>query len=70
MFAVSPIERFVWGGYYEDGSLIWRSRWVTETGIIECREALAFPGDPHCAVVLRRGEVSQEVVAEAAVVAG
>jgi hypothetical protein len=54
VFAVTPIERFVWGGYYEDGSLIWRSRWVTETGIIECREALAFPGDPHRAVLLRR----------------
>ncbi len=53
-YAVTPAGRFVWGGYYEDSSLIWRSRWVTETGIIECREALAFPGDPHRAVVLRR----------------
>jgi len=53
-YAVSPLRRFVWGGYYEDGSLIWRSRWITETGIVECREALAFPGDPHRAVVLRR----------------
>ena len=39
-------DRFVWGGYYEAGSLIWRSRWVTGDAIIECREALAFPGDP------------------------
>ncbi len=54
IYAVTPVGRFVWGGYYEDGSLIWRSRWITETGIIECREALAFPGDPHRAVVLRR----------------
>ncbi|NLU64247.1 glycoside hydrolase family 15 protein [Rhodococcus sp. HNM0563] len=46
--------RFTWGGHYEEGTLIWRSRWVTTTGIIECREALAFPGDPHTAVVLRR----------------
>jgi GH15 family glucan-1,4-alpha-glucosidase len=30
------------------------SRWVTGTGIIECREALAFPGDALRAVVLRR----------------
>jgi GH15 family glucan-1,4-alpha-glucosidase len=52
-FAVTPTERFVWGGYYEDGTLIWRSRWVTDDGIIECREALAFPGDPHRAVLLR-----------------
>jgi hypothetical protein len=53
-FAVTPDERFVWGGQYEPGSLIWRSRWVTERGITECREALAFPGDPHRAVMLRR----------------
>ena len=55
LYAVTPLEdRFVWGGYYEPGSLIWHDRWVTTTGIIECREALAFPGDPHTAVVLRR----------------
>jgi hypothetical protein len=53
-YAVTPIPRFVWGGYYERNSLIWRSRWVTEDGIIECREALAFPGDPDRVVVLRR----------------
>ena len=44
-YAVTPMARFVWGGYYEPGSLIWRSRWVTDDGIVECREALAFPGD-------------------------
>ena len=53
-YAVTPTARFVWGGYYEPGSLIWRSRWVTDDGIVECREALAFPGDPLRAVVLRR----------------
>ena len=53
-YVVTPTGRFVWGGYYEEGSLIWRSRWVTETGIVECREALAFPGDPHHAVLLRQ----------------
>jgi alpha,alpha-trehalase len=53
-YAVTPTGRFVWGGYYEDGSLIWRSRWVTETGITECREALAFPGQAHRVVLLRR----------------
>jgi hypothetical protein len=36
------------------GSLIWRNRWITETGIVECREALAFPGDPHRVIRLRR----------------
>jgi GH15 family glucan-1,4-alpha-glucosidase len=54
LYAVTPTARFVWGGYYEDGSLIWRSRWVTQHGIVECREALAFPGDPHRLVLLRR----------------
>ncbi len=52
-YTVSPVARFVWGGYYEEGTLIWRSRWITDEGIVECREALALPGDPHCAVLLR-----------------
>jgi GH15 family glucan-1,4-alpha-glucosidase len=54
VYAVTPELRYVWGGQYEERSLIWRSRWVTTDGIVECREALAFPGDPHTAVVLRR----------------
>lgn len=55
VYAVSPDHpRYVWGGRYEHRSLIWRSRWVTTDAIVECREALAFPGDPHTAVVLRR----------------
>ena len=55
LYAVTPGDsRYVWGGYYEDCSLIWRSRWVTSSSVIECREALAFPGDRDTAVVLRR----------------
>ena len=55
MYALTPIEQpFVWGGFYEPGSLIWHSRWVTSSQSLESREALAFPGDPHTAVVLRR----------------
>ena len=55
MYAVTPEEpRFVWGGYYEDSTLIWRSRWITSSGFTECREALAYPGDPYTTVVLRR----------------
>jgi alpha,alpha-trehalase len=54
VYAVIPAHTFVWGGYYEEGSLIWRSRWVTASGITECREALAFPGDPGRVVVLRQ----------------
>ncbi|MFF0750705.1 glycoside hydrolase family 15 protein [Streptomyces sp. NPDC004267] len=53
-YGVTPEGPFVWGGYYEPGSLIWRSRWITTGGVVECREALAHPGDPHRAVVLRR----------------
>ncbi|MFJ7280205.1 glycoside hydrolase family 15 protein [Kitasatospora sp. NPDC098663] len=53
-YTVTPTAPSVWGGYYESGSLIWRSRWTTTSGIVECREALAFPGDPHRVVLLRR----------------
>ncbi|MGC9665430.1 glycoside hydrolase family 15 protein [Planosporangium sp. 12N6] len=54
-YLVTPANpRFVWGGYYEQGTLIWTSRWVTTTGIVECREALAFPGHPRRVVLLRR----------------
>ncbi len=54
-YDLHPDAPYVWGGYYEDGSLIWRDRWVTDAGaVVECRAALGFPGDPHRAVVLRR----------------
>ncbi len=53
-YAVSPVGRFVWGGYYEPGTLVWRNRWTTEQGRVECREAMALPGDPDRAVLLRR----------------
>ena len=54
-YAITPLDRFVWGGHYEEGTLIWRSRWVTESNaIVECREALALPSSPGRAVVLRR----------------
>jgi hypothetical protein len=43
----------VWGGYYESGSLIWRSRWAGDSRI-ECREALAMPANPNKAVLLRQ----------------
>jgi hypothetical protein len=71
VYAICPADRFVWGGQYESRSLIWRNRWVTDTGsVIECREALAFPGDPHRLILLRRvlaqdGPASVRVVLEA-----
>ena len=55
VYAICPVDRFVWGGFYEHRSLIWRSRWVTDAGsITECREALAFPGERHRLILLRR----------------
>jgi alpha,alpha-trehalase len=54
VYAVTPAHTFVWGGYYEEGTLIWRSRWITASGMTECREALAFPGDRDRVVLLRR----------------
>ncbi len=52
---LTPQGRFVWGGYYEPGSLIWRNRWVTGSdGIVECREALSRPASPRSAVLLRQ----------------
>jgi GH15 family glucan-1,4-alpha-glucosidase len=54
VYAVTPANTFVWGGYYEEGTLIWCSRWITTDGVTECHEALAFPGEPGRAVVLRR----------------
>ncbi len=29
IYAITPTDPYVWGGYYEPGSLIWCSRWVT-----------------------------------------
>ena len=69
-YAVTPADPWhVWGGYYEPDSLIWRSRWVTRGAVIECREALAFPGDPDRIVLLRqvhavRGDARVRVVLE------
>ncbi len=55
-YLVCPADTYVWGGYYEPGSLIWRSRWTTTHGRIESREALAVPSDPHTLTLLRRVE--------------
>jgi alpha,alpha-trehalase len=56
-YTVTPANPWhVWGGYYENGSLIWRSRW-TGDGVVECREALAMPADrtgPCCCDGSRR----------------
>ncbi|MGH3216300.1 MAG: glycoside hydrolase family 15 protein [Trebonia sp.] len=55
-YIVAPADPWhVWGGYYENGTLIWHNRWVGASAI-ECREALALPADPRRAVLLRRIE--------------
>ncbi|MGH8995799.1 MAG: glycoside hydrolase family 15 protein [Acidimicrobiales bacterium] len=53
-YTVAPGGRRVPGGCYEDGTLVWRGRWATEQGIVESRDALAFPGEERRAVILRR----------------
>jgi Glycosyl hydrolases family 15/Trehalase-like, N-terminal len=59
-YAITPSERHVWGGYYEPGTLIWRSRWVTDDGAVESRDALAYPADPAHLILLRRVEALDE----------
>lgn len=61
-YTVSPVEPCVWGGSYEPGTLIWRNRWVTPSTIVECRDALAYPADPHRVVVLRRIQAAEHDV--------
>ncbi|MFR0354881.1 glycoside hydrolase family 15 protein [Streptomyces sediminimaris] len=57
-FAVEPADRWhVWGGAYEDGTLIRVSRWVTADCVVECRDALAMPASPDRLVLLRRMRV-------------
>jgi alpha,alpha-trehalase len=55
-YVVTPADPWhIWDGYYEPGTLIWRSRWVGDV-TTECREALAMPADPHRVVLLHRIE--------------
>ncbi|MGW5655627.1 glycoside hydrolase family 15 protein [Streptomyces humi] len=59
-FGVEPEDRrHVWGGYYEDGSLVHVSRWVTPDAVIECRNALAMPASADRLVLLRRIRVEK-----------
>ena len=54
VFAVTPTgDSPVRTGSYEDGTLIWRSRWVSASSVVECREALARPAATDGAVLLR-----------------
>lgn len=60
VYAITPVEPSVWGGNYEDRSLIWRNRWMTTSTVVECREALAYPGDADRVVLLRRVEAGDQ----------
>lgn len=60
VYSVTPAEPHVWGGDYEPGTLIWRNRWVTSETTIECRDALAYPGQPEHLVLLRRIEAGDK----------
>jgi hypothetical protein len=60
VYAITPHDpAYVWGGSYEPGSLIWSSRWVTDSGISRCREALAYPADGDTLTLLRRVEATE-----------
>jgi len=55
VFAITPSHPFVWGGWYEPASLVFRHHWVSRgDGTIECRDAMAMPSDPRTAVLLRQ----------------
>lgn len=59
-FTVEPADPWhVWGGSYEEGTLIRVSRWVTSSCVIECREALAMPSRTDRLVLLRRMRVER-----------
>ncbi|MFD5417188.1 glycoside hydrolase family 15 protein [Streptomyces sp. NPDC127069] len=54
-FTVRPESSWkVSGGAYDEGSLIWTARWTMPDAVVECREALAAPAQPHRVVLLRR----------------
>lgn len=53
-YSITPLGRFVWGGYYEPGTLVWHSRWITESGTVECCEALSLPAERDRLTILRR----------------
>ena len=60
-YQVVPVAPYVWGGRYEPGGLVWRSRWVTQGGVVESREALALPGRTDRLTILRRIEPQTDV---------
>ncbi|WP_432133743.1 glycoside hydrolase family 15 protein [Streptomyces sp. bgisy154] len=57
-FTVRPVDPWhVWGGAYEEGTLVRTQRWVTPDSVIECLDALALPAATDRLVLLRRMRV-------------
>ena len=61
-YTITPADPWhVWGGHYEPGSLIWRSRWVGDSRV-ECREhQLRVRVVRHCAVHSHRCSARRRV---------
>ncbi|HEY3831609.1 MAG TPA: glycoside hydrolase family 15 protein [Acidimicrobiia bacterium] len=54
-YTVRPSDtHYVWGGQYDDDTLLWRSRWMVGGSIVECVEAMDFPGDSERMVLVRQ----------------
>jgi hypothetical protein len=55
VYQVVPSDRWsLWSGNYEPGTLVWRCQWIVRNTVVQVREALALPGDPHTLVLLRQ----------------
>ncbi|HEY1739448.1 MAG TPA: trehalase-like domain-containing protein, partial [Acidimicrobiia bacterium] len=54
-YSVRPTDiHYVWGGQYDDDTLVWRNRWMVGASIVECVEAMAFPGDADRMMLIRQ----------------
>lgn len=52
-YHVHPDGRFVGGGWYEERTLIWVQRWITEDAEVESRSAFSLPGRHESLTILR-----------------
>lgn len=64
-YRVRPVEeRALWSGSYEQDTLIWRDRWIAADHVVDCRQALAFPGEAGRVLLLRRVSVPADATVE------
>ncbi len=47
-------EHFVWGGQYDEDTLVFRNRWIVGGTIVECVEAMGFPGTTDRVALVRQ----------------